>query len=519
MNTRFFQRILPRFDNGSFTVTYRSLREAAMLGQRARLPQMAAALSYRTIFGLLPVVIVALVGLKVFTAPADMERLVKTVLDRAGISAIAVEDSADSFVGPVLPGHTQAGPPSAPAADSTGGRRLDQWINQLITRVNSVSFATIGVIGMVALIYAALAMLVEIERAFNQVYRAPRGRSWSRRVVLYWTLLTLGPLALFATFYIGIRARALTEHLIASLPGASGEFSAIGVVILGYITTVAISGAVLLLLYMAVPNARVAFRPALSGAVLAAIGWEAGKWGFAQYIEFTRGESYVRLYGSVALIPLFMLWVYLTWVVVLMGLQVAFHLQFRNRPDPTTVILDSGRSITEPAAALGVMEAMARRFARGKPSTTGDIAADVAAAEPVVALLLERLARAGLVHAVAEAAGGSGPEAPVPITPDRDSAHDASINRRLRYTLARPPESIALRSVLESAFDAPLLRREPDESSGHDRGGPRPESRDVAALLRQAQLDAVGDRTLASLLMTSRGSTRSSAVQTAAGVP
>lgn len=533
MNERWLKRYLHRV--GVVGSTYKSLRDAAINAQRARIPQMAAALSYRTIFGLLPVIVVALVGLKMFTTPEDIQSLARTVLTSTGITAIAIdeddaaveaareqsrrswmramgfEDLPVEHVAPDAVPPTAATPapvvtdkatveaesgvtPEAVQAAERASKRLDDWIQGLISRVNTISFPALGLVGIGALIYAAMGMLVEIERAFNQIFRATRGRSWSMRIVLYWTLLTLGPLALFATFYIGNRARAMTEGMVTGFSGFGGDLSAIGVVIIGYIFTVAISGAVLLLLYMAVPNTKVAFRSAAIGAVVAAVAWEASKWGFAQYIDYTRGKSYVRLYGSMALIPLFLLWVYVTWLVVLWGLQIAFHLQFGRKADPATMLLDTSTGITEPSSAIDLLAALANRFKSGKPANSRDLAMEVGIAEGAASSLLVRFAEAGFVHRVAASKreavvteNGNGLR-----TPDKSTRHAPPPPSA--YVLARPPETIALRDVLTAAFPATTA---PSPAEGSEE---KPRQKDDASLttqLRNAQVQAVGEKTLA----------------------
>src|SRR5262249_6220086 len=158
---------------------------------------------------------------------------------------------------------------------------------------------------------------------FNQIYRVPLGRSWARRIVNYWSLLTLGALGLGTSFvmteWISRKIAYITENVV------HGESSTILLGLVGYLLTVTVSTVMFLLVYTVVPNTRVKVGPALSGAAVAAVVWEASKWAFTQYLKFSTG--YAKLYGSIALIPLFLLWVYVTWCIVLFGLNVAYYLQ------------------------------------------------------------------------------------------------------------------------------------------------------------------------------------------------
>lgn len=388
---------------------------AAENAQRSRLPQMAAALSYRTIFGLIPVIAVALVALKAFTTKEDITNAVNEALKYSGLASIAVDEQV--MVGPPLPGtEGEAAEPQVAAKQE----RLDGWISDLVNRVMSLDVRAITIIGLGALLYAAISMLVEVERAFNQTFRVPTGRSWVRRITHYWTLLTLMPVGLFATFAVGQRVTAWLanpENL-----GGLGKGQLIVVGAAGYISTVGISMLLFLLAYTVVPNTRVRLMPAFVGALLAAILWEAGKWGFTQYVRYSAGYS--RLYGSIALIPLFLLWVYVTWCIVLFGLNVAYYLQ-HGRHGAARPIEATPPTFVDPASILTLMAAMARRFNDGHPVDPPYLAAKLALHEPIVQQMLERLAGAGLILRV-EHKEKSG-----------------------YFALARPPERIDAEQVLK----------------------------------------------------------------------
>jgi membrane protein len=433
------------------------LREAAADAQRVRLPQMAAALTFRTIFGLVPVLVVALVLLKYFTSGDQIQRLLRAFVDRMGLGNIVLGQDADpAFVGPLPP------------------TRLDDWVTDFVSRVEQINFAAIGLVSVLMLIYGAVAMVVEVETAFNQVYRVPRGRSWSRRLTNYWTLLTLGPLGLFATLYAGQRVPYWLDsgsvYLIEQFPrlvsGVGGEATLetarAAIEGLAYLAQFGISAGLLLVVYQVVPNTKVKLWPALTGAVLAASLFEASKFGFAQYVRFTASESYARLYGSIGLLPLFLLWVYFTWIIVLFGLQVSYQLQHgrgRTRAQP---MLEAGPSIVEPTAGVVAMTALARAFDAGATLDAPAIAKASGLGDGVVRLVTTRLAERGLVHRLE-----SGPD----VEPS--------------YALARPPATIRVAELLEIGF----------ELSSSDLGS------STAALcekLRRAQIQAAGDETLAS---------------------
>ena len=439
----------------------RALRDAATDAQRSRLPQMAAALSYRTIFGLIPILVVALVLVRAYTTKTDRDAIIAKGLEYAGVSAITIAEPAGSspadFVGPPKP--EEVALEAAKTALRENDLNLPQIIRGTIEKAEStVSFQAIGWIGFATLLYAAIAMLVEIELAFNQVFRVPRGRSWLRRVVNYWTLLTLGGIGLIATFYVGIQFQTWATRL-AETRGWSPGSGTLTVQLIGYAVTVFISTAMLTLLYESIPNTRVKPVPALVGAFIAALLWEAGKFGFGQYLAYTSG--YAKLYGSLALIPLFLLWVYYTWLIVLFGLEVTYQLQhgrLKTRPQPLS---DSGPVVVEPTGGLLVLAAMTRAMTAGTPQSVPALTLTTGLAEPAVSLVVSRFCERGLLHRVEN--------------PGRqDSAEPL-------YTLARTPGSIRIAEVLTIGFELA--------------GGP--ESNQTVIKLRKAQIDAAGAETLA----------------------
>lgn len=454
--------------------TMRALQSAASEAQKSRLPQMAAALSYRTLFGLLPVVVVGLIVVRTFTSPQTQADVIRGAMERFGVSNIVVSapvETGSAVGGSAAPagGATSALSPEMmgpPVETLSGTQSLGEWVTAVIYRADAnINFGAIGLIGVATLIYAAISMLVEIERAFNQIYRVPVGRSWMRRITNYWTLLTLGVGALVATFYIGARFEAWVAQAIESR-GLSLGSGALTLTLVGYGVTVAISTLLLMLAYTVVPNTRVKALPALCGAAVGAILWEAGKWGFGQYLAYS--TSYAKLYGSIALVPLFMLWVYVTWFIVLFGLQITYQMQHGLKRTQARPISDAGPAMADPAAALSVMGAVTRGFNAGKRLTAGEIAQAAKLNEAIVGLVLEPLLERGLVVRVEHDGLGGGGSEEEPV-----------------YTLGRPAAGIRAADVLAAGFAVSGAAEVADMT---------------VVSMRRAQLDAVGERSLAEVV-------------------
>jgi len=163
-----------------------------------------------------------------------------------------------------------------------------------------------------------------IEREINLIFRIERRRPLGRRIVIYALGLTVGPVLVGASLSL---TTWLLVHSLAALP-LDAPYAALLLKPLPLaFTTVALT-----LLYAAVPAQRVAWRNALTGALLAALAFEGAKHGFAFYL--TQVPTYRVVYGAVAVLPLFLIWIYLCWLIVLAGAAVTATLE---RPGPAYV--------------------------------------------------------------------------------------------------------------------------------------------------------------------------------------
>ncbi len=358
---------------------------------RSQLPRMAAALAYRTIFAIVPVCVIALVVFGAVVSDDEIEWGVSQILDFTKLSEITVEPVPMDDAGTDTAEVPEPGGDAAVQVEPDQGEKLDAWIRDLIMQIRQVPKTAIGLVSGLILIYAAIGMLVEVERAFNHIYRCVVGRSWWTRITLYWTMLTLGTILLGATFVVGQRFHdwVVDAETVSTLGW-------IRVNVLGFAATAAISTLLLTIAYTRIPNTRVKLRPAFIGALVGAILWEAGKFGFTQYVSFS--SSYARFYGSLALIPLFMLWIYVTWVIVLFGLQVSYALQTFSSHTAGNGRSDDLPRIIEPEMVLAVAAALVRAFERGKGSRLEAVAEETGLPESVVAQMIERLEQRGFVH-------------------------------------------------------------------------------------------------------------------------
>ena len=467
--------------------------------RQSQLTRMAAAMTYRTLFGLIPVLVVGLVTLASFSSPEEQRDAVHKLLSYAGVDQISIQseegdgvrrprhDGADSSDETAAGGTSEPGGAQAPAASAgaaadpdfvgplaPGARppsKLDRFIGEAVDRAKSMK-GRVQVIGFLTLLYAALSMLVEIEKAFNQICNAPEGRSWTLRVVQYWFLLTLGPLLLFLSFFI-------TEYLsgiAGNLPITHDEsVKRVLLGVLGFGSACLTTTVLLTVIYTRVPNTRILVAPAMLGAFVAAVAWEAGKLGITEFVHFSAG--YQQLYGALAILPLFLVWLYVSWLIVLVGLQLAYSMQTYRaatakgltesvlvalglRPDPNP----PGRPrLIDGSAPLLVMVSVAERFAKGERSDHASVADRTGLDAVAAAAVLEQLAGAGLLLRVAEG------------------------DRQVAYSLARPAEHIRALEVL-------------DVTDSLAQGASNTRELSVGQLLARARRDALRNSTLASLI-------------------
>jgi membrane protein len=412
-----------------------------------RAPLLAAALAYRTLFSLIPVLVLGLMFLRVFYQGDEIRPAVNSLLEYLAIDEIAIGGDAEGEAG----GGDGAAQPTEVAAF------INEFIENAQQRLAAINYGAITAVGIAIFIYAAISLLIQIEHAFNAVCRAPVGRSFVVRLTNYWTLLTLGTLGLFASFTIGA---GYTQRL-DDLPGYLAWLRPV----LRVASTVGVAWLVLIFAYARMPNARVRLRPAAIGAALAAVLWELSKTGLTWFMA-NAVSGQVSVYGSLALVPLLMFWIYVTWLIVLAGLEIATSLQ-SFRAGAGSPHADTGRSgppLIDPAMAAPIMVEIARRFARGRPTEPETLARATRLSERQLEPILRRLIGDGLLHRV-----------------DHDDDNEITL------ALARPADTITVAEIIDAAAS---LAPEPAD----------PGLAGVMARLHRVRDQALDGHTLADLL-------------------
>lgn len=189
------------------------------------------------------------------------------------------------------------------------GEQLQLYIAGFVKNAGKLTAA-----GVVGLAVSAVMVLVTIESSLNRIFRVTTPRTPVSRLLVYWTALTLGPLMLGASF-----------SLSAWLYAASDWAARAGLWVLVRGVTGAAPAVLLMaafgLLYLTVPNRRVARADAVAGGVAAGLAFALLRWGFGSYVANVK--AYQSIYGAVASVPIFLFWMYLSWMVVLFGAELA----------------------------------------------------------------------------------------------------------------------------------------------------------------------------------------------------
>jgi membrane protein len=260
--------------------------------------------------------------------------------------------------------HNQVEPLLLEALDPLGSRAIEV-AQALIGYVDKTDVRVLGSVGLVILLYSVIALISKIEHVFNATWRVEQPQPLVQRISQYLTLLLIGPVlfvgAVGATASLG--SSALVQHIIAIEP-------------FGYLIETAATLIPLLLIvlaftvvYMFVPNTGVRFRSALIGAVVAGLLWQSVGSLFAHFMAGS--TRYTAIYSGLAIVILFMIWVYIAWLILLVGASIAFYHQY---PEYLTARSDDLRlsNRLRERLALSVIAAVAERYGSTEPPWTAE---------------------------------------------------------------------------------------------------------------------------------------------------
>jgi len=321
----------------------------ALEGESVRLRAMA--LTYISLFALVPALVVAFSVVQAFTG---MDRI------SARVNEFLFENLA------------------------VGARAtIEPYLQRF---VHNAHLTSAGLVGGALLVWSAVSLFSNVDRAVNDIWGIRRRRRLRSQAVIYWVGLTLGPLLLAASVMIGHSTRTF-------LAGT-------GLGVLATVASALLTCAFFAVLFLIVPDTKVRLGAAAAGGLAAGLAWELAKWGYT--FAVARFFRYHAIYGSVAAVPIFLLWLFVSWAILLFGARLAFVVQYasalmREAPQPSS---RTGREILAGQAMLAVARAYDR--AGAKAPDAGDLATELGVRTEDAADAVAALKQANLLVSVAE---------------------------------------------------------------------------------------------------------------------
>jgi len=418
---------------------------------RNRCPLRATALAYTTLLALIPLLAVSFGLISGFLSTKgtdETKRIIGQLVD-AVVPQLSLLDEKrlqaleqSTITQTNAPG-TNAGPPVAASGplessrtNSAAGTNVvaaaerkvtprEEAINRIDELITNASAKTLGFTGFVGLIFVAILLLSTIEGTFNDIWGVTRGRTWFRRILQYWAMITLGPIAMFSVIYL-----VSTEYFKIG-PETLETLPLVGKWVVGALPFVPKALAFVLLsilfalLYKVMPNTEVNWRAALMGGFVGGSLWLLLN--IVNAVNLSRVVGMSKIYGTaLGIIPIFLIGLYFSWLIMLFGGQVAYAFQNRG------VYLqekkaESVNQRNREYVALRVMTLIAQRFDQGlKPPTVLETATELSIPSRLVGRVLQPMVEAGLVL---EATGGK---------------------NEVNYAPARPTEAITCYDVLQA---------------------------------------------------------------------
>lgn len=267
----------------------------------------------------------------------------------------------------------------------SAARSVQTYLNQFADSASQLTTA-----GVIALVVSLMITLTGVEAAFNRIWRVKAARPKFSRFLVYWTVLTLGALMAVASLAVSAKFFAMSVF-------ATGAGHVLQVVMLR-LAPMVIELLAFAAIYRVVPHRTIKWRHAVAGALLATFLFEMVKWGIGVYLG--NFGAYSKIYGALAVVPIFLLWIYLTWTAVLLGASLASSISaFRYQPEEMR--LPDGYEI------YGLLRLLAR-FNEARRRGAGLHIDQIEQLEPMLtdSLVQQMLAQLSDINVVQRAEGG-----------------------------------------------------------------------------------------------------------------
>ncbi|MGZ8410488.1 MAG: YihY/virulence factor BrkB family protein [Hyphomicrobium sp.] len=304
------------------------------------------------------------------------------------------------------------------ALEPLGPEKSAEVTERIIQFVDNVSVGVLGGVGLVFLLYTVVTLMQKIEGAFNSIWHVPHERSLARRFSDYLSIILIGPVLVFSALGVTatITATPLIERLAALEP--VGTLIAIGTQALPYALVVT----AFTFIYVFMPNTKVRVGSALVGGLAAGVLWATAGFMFTWFVADS--TNYAAIYSAFATLIVFMIWLYVNWMILLIGGTIAFYHQ---NPDSVTPYKESARlsnRIKERIALSAALLIGQSYYGQEQAWTLERLARRLRVPRDVLGLVLDALERAGLMK--------------------------RTVDKPLLYLPGRPPETTPIKAVLDA---------------------------------------------------------------------
>ncbi len=273
------------------------------------------------------------------------------------------------------------------------GDKASELTAQVIGFVDNVQGSVLGSIGLVFLLYTVISTIQKIEESFNFIWRVEQPRSFGRRFSEYLSVMVVGPV--FIVSALGLLASLASQGIVQSIR----SIEPLGTVLLliGKITPYLLVAGVFTFMYTFVPNIKVKLQAALIGGGVAGVLWAAGGAVFASFVA--NSTSTMAIYAGFAMVIVALMWLYLSWLILLIGAQLTFYIQNPSFLRPGRRELQLTSSLRE-RLALATLYTLAHSYRKPAPRwTLGDLSQHLQIPGTALAPVLNALEARGLVVA------------------------------------------------------------------------------------------------------------------------
>lgn len=397
-----------------------ALRMTAAIGRdlaKGHLTLWAMSLVYTTLLGLVPLLAISFSILKGFGVHNQIEPMLLGLLEPLGPRGVEITE-------------------------------------QIIAFVDNVKVGVLGSVGFALLFYTVISLMQKIEGAFNTVWHVSQERSLGQRFRDYLSVLVIGPALIFAAVGIGASIASL------SIVGALSAIEPLGSLIelAGKLIPFLMIAGAFSFMYAFIPNTKVTPRAAFTGGLVAGLMWNLLGWGFASFV--IGSTKYTAIYSTFATPIFFMIWLYVGWLILLIGASIAFYVQYptylRGQEGPPQLSHRTGEKL-----ALSLTTLIAQHHYFHRPPWSADaLSRHLTIRNDMVQGVLDVLEDAGLIKATADV-----PPTYIPARPFEVVTLDEVIaatrhggdGRDLPYTVVAAPEGIdAILRDYETAAAAAL---------------------------------------------------------------